>query len=283
LKAIKKKSKMDNHKSSSSRTQLLLFFGFTFLFTWSIWITLAILRVDSTIYKVGTFAPTIVALLLTWFQSGGSGVKKLLKKLLIWRVHIGWYLFSFFVTVPIVLLAIWIHVWLGGAKPQFNDPSQLYLVIPAFLYVLFFSVLGEEIGWRGYALPRLLKNVNGLTAGLSLGLVWGLWHLPLFWMAGNFHSQIPLIAFLLQVTAASVVYTWMYVNTDGSLLLPHLFHAASNTTLGLLPILPMDTGGAVRPMWIAVVLWCLVAFGIVIVAGRDLEHHHQEDTQRKSQ
>lgn len=274
---------MDNQTSVPFRKQLLVYFGFTFLFTWGIWLTLAIFRLDSPIYKVGTFAPTIVALLLTWSQRGGSGVKALLQKLLIWRVHVGWYLFSLFVTVPIVLAAIWIHVWLGGVKPQFNDPSQIYLIIPAFLYVFFFSVLGEEIGWRGYALPRLLENTSGLNASLILGLIWGLWHLPLFWMAGNFHSQIPLTAFLLQVVAASIVYTWMYVNTDGSLLLPHLFHAASNTTLGLLPILPMDTGGAVRPMWIAVVLWCLVAFVIVIVTGRDLEHHYQEDTQRKSQ
>ena len=263
---------LSNEAKHRNRKQLLLYFGLTFALTWGIWIAMAVLRLESPVYKVGTFAPTIVALILVWTQKGKTGLKKLLQKLLIWRVPLGWYLFSFLVTVVIVLLSIWMHVWLGGPKPEFNDLSQIYLVIPAFLYVLVFSVLGEEIGWRGYALPRLLKNENALVSSLILGLIWGLWHLPLFWMAGNFHAQIPLPPFMLQVVAASVVYTWMFVNTRGSLLLPHLFHAASNTTLGVLPILPVDTGGALRPMWIAVGLWCLVAHGIVFVTGRDLKN-----------
>lgn len=241
---------------------LLVFFLLVFALTWGIWVPMAVLQVDNPVYKLGTFAPTIVALALIWVRQGISGLKELLQRVLDWRVKIGWYLFSFFVAVPIVLLSIWIHIWLGGSKPQFNDPAQLYLVAPAFLYVLFFSVLGEEIGWRGYALPRLLENYDALTSSLILGLIWGVWHLPLFWMAGNFHATIPFSAFMLQVIAFSIVYTWMFVKTDGNLLLPHLFHAASNTTLGVLPILPMDTGGALRPMWIAVGLWCLVAITI---------------------
>ena len=244
---------------------LLIYFCLVFALTWGVWLPMAVLRVDNPIYKLGTFAPTLVALALIWTRQGVSGLKDLLQKMLDWRVHIGWYLFCFFVAVPIVLLSIWTYVWLGGKKPQFNDPAQLYLVVPAFLYVLFFSVLGEEIGWRGYALPRLLENFNALTSSLILGLIWGIWHLPLFWMAGNFHANIPFSAFLLQVIAFSIVYTWMFVGTNGNLLLPHLFHAASNTTLGVLPILPMNTGGALRPMWIAVGLWCLVAITIAFI------------------
>jgi hypothetical protein len=84
-------------------------------------------------------------------------------------------------------------------------------------------------------------------------------------MAGNFHQQIPISLFLLQTTGFSILYTWMANHTRGSLLLAHLFHAASNTTIGVLPVLPMDTGGSLRPLWLVVgILWA-VAF---IVVGR---------------
>ena len=99
---------------------------------------------------------------------------------MIWRVSIFWYLFSFLVPAVIVLLAIGLHILLGGAVPEFGDPAQWYLVIPVFLYVLFFSVLGEEIGWRGYALPELQANHSALTASLIIGVIWGLWHVPLW-------------------------------------------------------------------------------------------------------
>jgi membrane protease YdiL (CAAX protease family) len=182
-------------------------------------------------------------------------------------VSILWYLFSFLSSATIVLAAIRIHVWLGGAAPQFNDPAQWYLIIPVFLYVLFLSVLGEEIGWRGYALPKLQESRNALVASLIIGVVWGFWHLPLFWIEGSFHQEIPLILFVLQDVALSIVLTWLYNGTGGSLLIVHLFHAASSTTLGLLPILPMDTGGEIGPLWIAVGLLWIIALVIIAMNG----------------
>ena len=76
-----------------------------------------------------------------------------------------------------------------------------------------------------------------------MGVAWGLWHLPLFFIPGNFHAEIPVTAFLLQDLALSVVMAWLYNCSGRSWLIVHLFHAASNTALGVLPVLPMDTGG----------------------------------------
>lgn len=216
---------------------------------------------------VGTFGPTSVALLLTGLNTGRNGLKQLLSRFFIWRVSIFWYLFSFFATTLVVMASIGIHVAMGGAVPQFNDPRQIYLVIPVFAYVLFFSVLGEEVGWRGYVLPKLEQKHGALIASLIIGLMWGLWHLPEFWMESNFHRQIPFILFLLQDIALSIVLTWLYHSTKKSLLIVNLFHAASNTTLGLLPILPMDTGGDLRPLWIAVVLLWVVA-AVIVMANK---------------
>jgi membrane protease YdiL (CAAX protease family) len=224
-------------------------------------------RESGVLQIAGTFGPTTAALLLTFVWDGQIGLQALWKRLLIWRVNILWYLFSFLSSALIVLAAIQIHVWLGGDVPEFNDPGQWYLIIPVFLYVLFLSVLGEEIGWRGYALPRLQESRSALIASLIIGVMWGFWHLPLFWIEGNFHQEIPLSLFVLQDVALSIVLTWLYNGTGGSLLIVHLFHAASNTTLGLLPILPTDTGGELRPLWIAVGLLWIVATVIVAVNG----------------
>jgi hypothetical protein len=246
------------------RYPVAAFFILTYGVSWLVWVPMAVAQINHPIYKLGAFGPTLVALILTGLTAGRSGIKPLLRRLLIWRVHVSWYLFSFLITAVGVLIAIGLHVWLGGAVPNFNDPSQLYLVIPAFLYVLFTSVVGEELGWRGYALPRLQARYSALEASLILGLIWGAWHLPLFWMTGNFHQQIPISLFLLQTTGFSILYTWMANHTRGSLLLAHLFHAASNTTIGVLPVLPMDTGGSLRPLWLVVgILWIV---GLIVVA-----------------
>ncbi len=253
-------------KRAMIRYPVAAFFILTYAISWAVWVPLLVSQIDSPLYKVGTFGPAVVALILTVLMSGRVGLKRLLRRLLIWRVHIFWYLFSFLSTAAGVLAAIGIHVWLGGTPPVFNDPAQLYLVIPVFLYVLFTSVVGEEIGWRGYALPRLQERYGALVASLILGLVWGAWHLPLFWMAGNFHQQIPISLFILQTTGFSILYTWMYNNTRGSLLMAHIFHAASNTTIGVLPVLPMDTDGNLRPLWLVVgILWVVV---LIVVARR---------------
>lgn len=247
------------------------FFGLAFGISWGIWVPLVLLQVEHPIYKLGTFGPTLAALLLIASQGGEKGLLSLWRKLTLWRVDFGWYLFSLFAAVPVLLVGIWLDRWLGGPSPEFNDPAQIYLVIPAFLYVLFTSVLGEEIGWRGFALPKLLQESRAVTAGLILGGIWGVWHLPLFSIPGNFHVHVPLLPFVLQILAFSVLYTWMYIHTEGNLLLPHLFHTASNTALGVLPVLPMDTGGRTRPMWLALGLWCFFVAGIIFIHGTTLK------------
>jgi hypothetical protein len=113
----------------------------------------------------------------------------------------------------------------------------------------------------------LQEDHSALAASLILGLVWGAWHLPLFWMAGNFHQQIPFSLFVLQTTGFSILYTWVYNNSRGSLLMPHLFHAASNTTIGVLPVLPMETGGSLRPLWLVVGILWIVAIAVVAIYG----------------
>lgn len=243
---------------------LAAFFGLTFLLSWGLWIPMIFLGREIPVLRMGgTFGPLAAAMIVTMRKEGRTGVIGLLKPFGIWRVNILWYAFALFGTALTVFTALGLYQAGGGHRLVFNNPHQAYLVIPVLLYVLFTSVLGEETGWRGFALPRLQQRLGLLRASLILGLIWGLWHIPLFRIAGNFHHHIPLGLFILQDVALAVVMTWIYNNTRGSLLLIHLFHAASNTTLGVLPVLPMDTGGDLRPLFLTFGLLIVLALGII--------------------
>jgi len=180
-----------------------------------------------------------------------------------WRVNRIWYLISLMGAPLVMIAALGLHFCLGGALPQFLDPNHMVtslaqwpIGIIVFLYIFVFSALGEEIGWRGFALPLLQTRFSPFSASLILGLIWSLWHLPLFWMSGNFHQELPLSWFLLQIFGSTFLYTWMYNHTRSSLLIMLLFHTASNAAMGLLPILPLDNGSSLRPLWLTVgLLW----------------------------
>ncbi|WP_321299850.1 type II CAAX endopeptidase family protein [uncultured Sphaerochaeta sp.] len=246
--------------------EVVAFLVGTYVISWLIWMPFVIFT-QGWLKGLGSFGPTISALLITGITKGRSGLKELLTKVLIWKVSLFWYVFSLFSTLGAILLSLGIYRLTGGEVVNTNDPGQWYLIPVIFLYVLFFSVTGEEFGWRGFLLPRLQKQYSALSSSLIIGLFWGFWHLPLFLIQGDFHAHIPFLLFILQDVALAVILTWIYNNTRGSLLLVHLFHAASNATVGLLPILPMKAGDSLIPLYITVAVLVLVALAIVIIYG----------------
>ncbi|WP_168203276.1 CPBP family intramembrane glutamic endopeptidase [Oceanispirochaeta crateris] len=240
------------------------FFVLTFCLSWIFWLPMIMVGEDHFLLRVaGTYGPLTAAVLLTANREGLKGLKKLLSSLLLWKTGLIWYVFCFFSTAVLALIALGIYSLLDRNKLLFNDPSQLFLSIPIFIYVLIFSVLGEETGWRGFALPKLQEKYGTLKASFIIGLIWAFWHSPLFFIEGNFHQEIPLWLFILQEIYISIVISWIYNKTGGSLLLVHIFHAASNTTLGLLPVLPQETGGDRLPLYILCGLLTILTYGIV--------------------
>jgi uncharacterized protein len=216
------------------------------------------------------------AVMMTSIIKGKAGIAALLRRLLIWHVGLPWYGVVLFGFAAIDLVAIGIHVLLGGAMPDFANPFARQLVGPslnlwvAALAFLLMQVLtnGEEFGWRGYALPRLQARYGALVASLIIGAIWAVWHLPKFLTAGDAHDY-SFWFFALQIIAEAILYTWIYNNTRGSLLIALLFHAALNTADIFLPIIP-SAGGDTRPMLIAMGLRCVAALVVVIVAGTNL-------------
>ena len=223
------------------------FFGLSFLIAWAVWIPVGIFAPEqSALILPGAWAPTIAALLLTWSSAGGSGVRELLRGFVKWRVGVRYYLFAIFAALGIALLAIALDGLLGGTPPSLADVAgrfgipperaALVLAIAPLIFVSSFFVGGpiaEELGWRGYAQPRLQARMSIGASGLLIGFVWGLWHLPLFFYFPSAVGEIPLAFYVPLVSAAGVLFAWLYNRTGGSVLLCALLHAGINFSFGV--------------------------------------------------
>ena len=247
---------------------LIGYFTLAYTLSWLIWVPMALSgNQQETLRMVGGFGPTVAALALSGYVHGWKGLRDLGSALTRWKVGWGWHLIAFLGTPLLAIVALGIHSELGTDQGTLQLLQPWYVAFIAFGYVLFTSVLGEEIGWRGFALPRLQSRYNALMSSLVLAAVWSLWHLPLFFMQGNFHSEIPLFVFFGQGLLVTILLTWFYNNTDGSLLIAHIFHTSTNVTFFMLPVLPSAAGGDLRPMLIMLVLAAIV-IAVVLAAYR---------------
>ena len=120
----------------------------------------------------------------------------------------------------------------------------------------------EEFGWRGYALDRLQNRFNALLSSVILGLIWGLWHLPLFGLEGSIQQNVPIWAFVLGTVLFSVILTWLYNNTGGSILAVILLHTTGNLAHYIFPAMATTWGGPY-----SLLLNLLVAGLIVLLWG----------------
>lgn len=232
----------DTSAQIEARIALPCFVVLTFAFTWIAWLASAALvtpgntwlfGLGGPVFLLGVFAPAFVALALTAYSEGSDGVARLLRRIGKWKLGAGWYLFAIGYMAATKLLAALIHRFIMGAWPTFGDTS-LPLMLGAILLSTW-AQAGEEVGWRGYALPRLAMHLGLGGASLCLGVIWALWHLPLFFLPGSGSDGQSFPIYLLHVTALSVAMSWLYWKTEGSLLLVMLMHASVNNTTGIVP------------------------------------------------
>lgn len=239
---------------------LFSFFGITYAISWTVFLAVAALPVSPEIRSVlilpGVFAPALVALAMTFRTDGKAGVGALLNGVFKWRVGAQWFVFAAGFMVAIKLSVALVHRLITGAWPIFGDEPWYLMVVATVISTPFQA--GEEIGWRGYALPALASRCGFAWASILLGAIWTVWHLPLFFMPGADTQGQSFFLYVLQVTAVSVAITWLYVHTNGSLLLPMLFHAAVNNFKA---IVPSTVQGASNPFGLSAsrVAWLTVA------------------------
>lgn len=215
----------------------------TFALSWSLWFASGAMSPagpNIPFFLLGVFAPGIVALGLTARAGGRAAVLALLRRLVDWEVPARWYVFAISYMLVIKLSAALVHRVAFGAWPAFGQEPVLLMIAAAVASALMGGQAGEELGWRGYALPRLAARFGLGPASVVLGVIWALWHLPLFFapVGDTFGQSFPL--YLLQVIALSVTMAWVYSHTRGSLLPVMLLHAAVNNTKDIVP--SVDTG-----------------------------------------
>ena len=224
-------------KSTKTVKEAYAFLGLTLAFSYFVfWGPLALFKIPTisfvsdikgpawaiALFLVGGFVPSLLAIFLTWKKEGLTGLRLLGRRIL--QFKLGWhgYVFIFLIVIAGTAGQLTINKLLGNTFNRYLFLAQL----GSFLPLLFIGPLSEEIGWRGYALGRLQTRWNALTSSLIVGLVWALWHLPLFMMVGTSQHELrlPFIGFLVGFMANSILYTWLYNNTKQSIWSAMLLH-----------------------------------------------------------
>lgn len=262
--------------STARRYPVLAGFVTMFMFTWPVdlWAAAAshgwAVAPPSILPLLVGYGFVAAAILMTGILDGRDGVRALLRRFLVWRVGVHWYLVVLFGPAVIYLAAVALHLALGGDLGEplshriFGPAMSLALALPLFFLFDVFTN-GEEIGWRGYALPRLQVGYGALVASLVIGGVWAFWHLPKFLTEGG--PGYPMWLFLLETIAKAVLFTWVFNGTAGSLLTVSLLHSSVNTSTVFLPIVP--TADTIRPYAFSVGLFCLAAISVIaLTRGR---------------
>ena len=261
------------------RYPLITFFVLAYALSWWPWILYAFGLYPAPIASFGPFLAALVVLAIT---QGKSGIGGLLRRMVRWRVGLRWYAVALLLPVGIALAATALNVLLGARAPSAADLGGWTGLFSTFAVVLLIPGIGgtwEEPGWRGFALPSLQAGRSALVASLILGAVWALWHLPLLAIGQMGGWDIVIIM------AWTLVLTWVYNGTGGSVLIVMLFHAMFNTISGgtIIPALsPLAFSGAdsVRQSWLLAAVWCAVAVAVVVVAGpKHLSRKHRKQEQ----
>ena len=244
------------------RYPLIVFFVLAYVFSWWPWPLYAFGLSPSPIIAFGPFLAAILVLALT---TGKGGVVTLLRRMVRWRVRPVWYAVALLLPVAISGGAALLNVVvLGASAPSPAELGAWSGLVPTFFLLLLVPGIGgawEEPGWRGYALPKLQGGHSALLASLILGVVWAFWHLPLV-VIGQIHLSDPVY-----IVAWTVVLTWVFNNTNGSVLIAMLMHNMHNVISGGYFSAMFSGADWVRQGWLLVALWCAVAAIVVVVNG----------------
>lgn len=263
-------------KKMISQNPLISFFTMALVFSW-IAVTPLFLNPNLPVEPfqiLGALAgPSLAAWIVIAVTSGGNGLREFFKRYVQWRAGVFWWLVVLFgVLIALNLVAslvLGLSIWIEF----FNN---LGLILPTYLLTLIVGVilgpLWEEPGWRGFALPRLQNEFGPLIGTTILGVMWALWHLPGYfggWMTTNF------IALLVYCIGFSLVMTWVYNNTRGSILLMILLHSSSNAAISIgAKILPTSLSPEMNAFvfsgWIPTLMGVIAAVLVLFLTRRNL-------------
>jgi membrane protease YdiL (CAAX protease family) len=179
------------------------------------------------LFVLAVYAPAIASLLLIFFACGPRGIAAFLKRLALWRTS-PWWAGFLLLGFPAIFFAGAFVAGTAAFAPLLTQPVREILPLMGFM-----AVLGpvEELGWRGFALPLLQRSLAPFWAGLVLGVIWAVWHLPAFLLSGTPQAAWDFMPFFAGSVACSVILTALFNASRGSVLLAMLFHFQMNNPL----------------------------------------------------
>lgn len=257
--------------SNARLHRLALFFALALAITWSVWVPMAVQKLSGKDAPVGSplnvlavWAPALAAVLTLLVFRDKGGVDRLFSQLKRWRAGLYWYLVALLYPAAVWFLSFGVDRLLGNSYPvnlfainRMFRPEQAYMVVVALVFVLP-NTLGEELGWRGFALPELMKRLGPLAASLILGVFWAVWHLPMWLMYGK--AGLPLAASFVWTVAIAVVFTWIYRGSGNRLTLAWLFHSSLTATGYLLSSIPSFTDDVIHAVAACIIGYLLVRY-----------------------
>jgi membrane protease YdiL (CAAX protease family) len=246
----------------SRRHDLALYVGLAFLISWAAW---PLVRLNPDSSPLVPFGPLVAAVVVSLLTGGSRELRTLLSQLGRWSRPLRWYLIALVGPAVIALVAGALGIALGARPAPFQ--AGWPAIAGTFVTTLVMVGLFEEVGWRGYALPRLQRHRSALRAALLLGAIWSVWHLPE--LLSDPGGQRPPIPFVIFVLAQSVILTWQYNSSLGSLPIVMVSHAATNTTAQVL--LPLFAPADYQLMWwVFTGLWVAAAALVATFFGTGL-------------
>ncbi len=243
---------------------LAVFVSLTYAFSWLCWLPV-LDRVQSNPFKsdpdvilrllLGGWGPTLSALLLGGLTGGWAGVRSLLARCKPRGIRPSTLLLALAWNPVVAVIAVGGYIVAGGEFGYIHWPALLWVPV-MFIAVSIFGPLGEELGWRGVALPELLRTLSPARASLLLGVIWTFWHTPLMWAAagtsisGQPVTLLNIAAYLASVTASSFIFTWLHLRGRGNVLVAVLAHVSLNGTSVALGFLLPELGAGSHVLWL---------------------------------
>ncbi|MDQ3436460.1 MAG: CPBP family intramembrane metalloprotease [Actinomycetota bacterium] len=269
---------MSRLSSVVKRHPLITFFVLALALSWWGWILYAI---DLSPTPIASFGPFLAALVVLAVTRGRIGMVGLLRRMVRWRVGLRWYAVALLLPVGVTLVAAASNVFLLGAQApssaELGGWSNLFTLFPLLLLIPGMGGAWEEPGWRGFALPSLQAGRSALFASLILGVLWAFWHLPLL-MTGQMSWWD-----IVNIMGSTIVLTWVFNSTGGSVLIVMLFHAMNNTISGHFFSRMFSGADSVSQSLLLAAVWCAVAIVVVVVTGPahlSRKHPKQEEPPR---
>jgi membrane protease YdiL (CAAX protease family) len=247
---------------------LAAYFALAYAITWTVGLLLAAslrgwigVQIPASAHYLAAYGPMLSAFIVTAMTAGAAGVRELVGRMTRWRVGTRWILVALGSPIALYAIAALIMRVSSGAWPDWSRfggavelPGLAGLAGWAF-HTLTFGI-GEETGWRGFALARLQKGRSARSATLMLWVFWAIWHVAMFTYKENFLAMgiFDVVGWLVGMLSGAIVLTWLYNSTQGSILMVALWHGTYNATVA-----------ETEPL-IAAIVSAMVIFGALVIA-----------------